>query len=147
MRRCCMPTKPIITPVIMSKAPPNPNVTVTRGCSGSVSSDLEYQSSVVLMPSEVGSTVGAEEVDELVDGVMLVVNPDAEVVFDDDGAELSMLPVSRVPVDSGSTAVSTSSSSSFELLPDVGEGEFVALDSWLSVEGCVESDGGVCPSV
>lgn len=112
-----MPTNPIITPVIMSKVPPNPNATVTRGCSGSFSSDFGYQSSVVLILPEVGTTVGAMEVeDEVVDGVMLVVKVEEEALSDEDATELSVLLALVLPVDSELAAVCVSSSSFSGLL-------------------------------
>lgn len=133
-----MPTNARSVPVIISRAPPKPSATVTRGCNGSFSSGALYLSSVVLMSSVVGLNVGvldAEDVEEL---VVLVVKPEDTVDF---GAALDSIEI-VMSESFGLSAVLVGSSSSLFLLSDVGEVETAPSTSWPTVaEGLIESEG------
>lgn len=101
------------------------------------------------MPSEVGSVVKAEDVDDvLLELVVLVEKVEAEAVFDDEVCEL-LLPLAFVLLlKPGLAAVSVSSSSSSAMPFEVGDGELVASASWLFVaEGRGAMVVGDCESV
>ena len=137
-----MPTNARSVPVIISKAPPKPSATVTRGCNGSFSSGPLYLSSVVLMSSVVGLNVGVLDVEDVEELVVLVVKPEDSVDF---GAALELVLDSIETVMSetfGLSAVFVVSSSSLFLLSEVGKVETAPSPSWPTVaEDLIESEG------
>ena len=136
-----MPTNARSVPVMISNAPPMPNATVTRGCNGSFSSIALYLSSVVLISSVVGSSIGVADAEDVEELVVLVVKPEDSVDF---GATLELVVDLVETVMSerfGLAAVFVVSFSSSFLLSEVGEVEPVASTSWSTVgEGLIESE-------